>query len=37
LPGREVEAVVDLDEGRVLLGLREALDRHPERVPDPSP
>lgn len=29
LPGREVETVVDLDEGRVLRGMMEALGRHP--------
>jgi inosine-uridine nucleoside N-ribohydrolase len=31
LPGREVETVVDLDEGAVLRGMVEALGRHPER------
>ena len=29
LPGREVDAVVDLNEGRVLRGMMEALGRHP--------
>ncbi len=29
LPGREVDAVVDLAEGRVLRGMMEALGRHP--------
>ncbi len=29
LPGREVDTVVDLDRGRVLRGMMEALGRHP--------
>lgn len=32
LPGREVDTVVDLDEGRVLRGMMEALGRHPART-----
>ena len=32
LPGREVETLVDLDEGAVLRGMVEALGRHPART-----